>query len=48
MLAHEQVAEQLAERLAGAVELLRVGQAAELDTDVPPVIDAEAQQRVLG
>ncbi len=48
VLAHEQIADALAERLAGAVELLRVGQAAELDTDVPPVIDAEAQQRVLG
>ncbi len=47
VLAHEDVAEVLAGRLAGAVELLRVGQAAELDTDVPPVIDADAQRRVL-
>jgi RHH-type transcriptional regulator, proline utilization regulon repressor / proline dehydrogenase / delta 1-pyrroline-5-carboxylate dehydrogenase len=48
VLVHEQVADALAERLAGAVELLQVGQASELDTDVPPVIDAEAQNRVLG
>jgi len=48
VLAHEQVYETLARRLAGAVELLRVGQASELDTDVPPLIDAEAQDRVLG
>ena len=48
VLVHEQIAATLAERLAGATELLRVGQAAELDTDVPPVIDADAQQRVLG
>jgi RHH-type proline utilization regulon transcriptional repressor/proline dehydrogenase/delta 1-pyrroline-5-carboxylate dehydrogenase len=48
VLAHEQTADALFERLAGAVELLRVGQAGELDTDVPPVIDADAQQRVLG
>ncbi len=47
VLAHADVAEVLAERLAGAVELLRVGQASELDTDVPPLIDAEAQRRVL-
>jgi RHH-type proline utilization regulon transcriptional repressor/proline dehydrogenase/delta 1-pyrroline-5-carboxylate dehydrogenase len=47
VLAHESIAEPLAERLAGAVELLRVGQAQELDTDVPPVIEREAQERVL-
>jgi RHH-type proline utilization regulon transcriptional repressor/proline dehydrogenase/delta 1-pyrroline-5-carboxylate dehydrogenase len=46
VLVHEQAAEALAERLAGAIELLRVGQAAELDTDVPPVIDEEARRRV--
>jgi RHH-type transcriptional regulator, proline utilization regulon repressor / proline dehydrogenase / delta 1-pyrroline-5-carboxylate dehydrogenase len=46
VLAHEALAERLGERLAGAVELLRVGQASELDTDVPPVIEREAQERV--
>jgi predicted delta-1-pyrroline-5-carboxylate dehydrogenase group 2 len=46
VLAHEAVAERLGERLAGAVELLRVGQASELETDVPPVIEREAQERV--
>jgi RHH-type proline utilization regulon transcriptional repressor/proline dehydrogenase/delta 1-pyrroline-5-carboxylate dehydrogenase len=48
VLVHEEVAGPLAERLAGAIELLRVGQASELDTDVPPVIEAAAQERVLG
>jgi RHH-type proline utilization regulon transcriptional repressor/proline dehydrogenase/delta 1-pyrroline-5-carboxylate dehydrogenase len=46
VLAHEAVAERLAERLAGAVELLRVGQASDLETEVPPVIEREAQARV--
>ncbi len=48
VLVAERIADALAERVAGAVELLRVGQAAELDTDVPPVIEADAQRRVLG
>ncbi|HLM31430.1 MAG TPA: aldehyde dehydrogenase family protein [Solirubrobacterales bacterium] len=48
VLAHEEVAEPLAARLAGAIELLRVGQASELETDVPAVIEAQAQERVLG
>ena len=48
VLVHEAIADSLAERLAGAIELLRVGQAAELDTDVPPLIEAEAKERVLG
>jgi RHH-type proline utilization regulon transcriptional repressor/proline dehydrogenase/delta 1-pyrroline-5-carboxylate dehydrogenase len=43
---HEAVHDPLVERLAGAVEVLRVGQAADLDVDVPPVIDEESQQRV--
>ena len=47
VLVHERVAESLVERLAGAVELLRVGQASALDTDVPPLIEAEARDRVL-
>jgi RHH-type transcriptional regulator, proline utilization regulon repressor / proline dehydrogenase / delta 1-pyrroline-5-carboxylate dehydrogenase len=46
VLAHEAVAERLGERLAGAVELLRVGQAEDLEIDVPPVIEREAQERV--
>jgi RHH-type proline utilization regulon transcriptional repressor/proline dehydrogenase/delta 1-pyrroline-5-carboxylate dehydrogenase len=47
VLAHEAVADTLLERLAGAVEVLRVGQADTFGTDVPPVIDDEAQNRVL-
>ncbi len=46
VLVHEAVAGPLAERLAGAVEVLRVGQAEAFGTDVPPVIEREAQQRV--
>ncbi|MFL5912002.1 MAG: aldehyde dehydrogenase family protein [Gaiellaceae bacterium] len=47
VLAHEKVADALLERLAGAVETLTVGQADEFATDVPPVIEREAQERVL-
>jgi RHH-type proline utilization regulon transcriptional repressor/proline dehydrogenase/delta 1-pyrroline-5-carboxylate dehydrogenase len=47
VLAHEAVADTLIERIAGAVEVLRVGQADAFGTDVPPVIDDEAQSRVL-
>jgi RHH-type proline utilization regulon transcriptional repressor/proline dehydrogenase/delta 1-pyrroline-5-carboxylate dehydrogenase len=46
VLVHEAVAETLVERLAGAVATLRVGQAERFDTDVPPVIEQEAQDRV--
>ncbi len=46
VLVHEAIHDALAERLAGAIELLRVGQAAELETEVPPVIEADAQARV--
>jgi predicted delta-1-pyrroline-5-carboxylate dehydrogenase group 2 len=46
VLAHEAVAEALTERLAGAAGVLRVGQAERFDTDVPPVIEREAQERV--
>jgi RHH-type transcriptional regulator, proline utilization regulon repressor / proline dehydrogenase / delta 1-pyrroline-5-carboxylate dehydrogenase len=35
------------ERLTGATEVLRVGQAQEFATEVPPVIEREAQERVL-
>jgi RHH-type transcriptional regulator, proline utilization regulon repressor / proline dehydrogenase / delta 1-pyrroline-5-carboxylate dehydrogenase len=47
VLVHEAIADTLAERLAGATEVLRVGQAEEFATEVPPVIEREAQERVL-
>jgi RHH-type proline utilization regulon transcriptional repressor/proline dehydrogenase/delta 1-pyrroline-5-carboxylate dehydrogenase len=47
VLAHEAVADTLLGRLRGAVEALRVGQAEDFATDVPPVIEREAQERVL-
>jgi len=47
VLAHEAVAGVLADRLAGAVAAMRVGQADDFATDVPPVIDRESQERVL-
>jgi RHH-type proline utilization regulon transcriptional repressor/proline dehydrogenase/delta 1-pyrroline-5-carboxylate dehydrogenase len=37
----------LERRLAGMVELLRIGQAEEFATDVPPLIERSAQERVL-
>jgi RHH-type transcriptional regulator, proline utilization regulon repressor / proline dehydrogenase / delta 1-pyrroline-5-carboxylate dehydrogenase len=46
VLAHEAIAETLVERMAGATETLRVGQADAFDTDVPPLIEREAQERV--
>ena len=46
VLAHQAIAEPLAQRLAGAIELLRVGQADSLDTEVPPLIEREAQERL--
>jgi predicted delta-1-pyrroline-5-carboxylate dehydrogenase group 2 len=46
VLCHEATADTLLERLAGAVELLRVGQADQLETDVPPLIERSAQERV--
>ena len=48
VLAHEAVHDALVERLAGAVEVLDVGQAERFSTEVPPVIDEEARDRVLG
>jgi RHH-type transcriptional regulator, proline utilization regulon repressor / proline dehydrogenase / delta 1-pyrroline-5-carboxylate dehydrogenase len=45
-LVHEAIADQLIERIAGAVRVLVVGQAAELGTEVPPVIERAAQERV--
>jgi RHH-type proline utilization regulon transcriptional repressor/proline dehydrogenase/delta 1-pyrroline-5-carboxylate dehydrogenase len=47
VLVHEAVADTLVQRLAGASEVLRVGQAEEFATEVPPVIEREAQERVL-
>jgi RHH-type proline utilization regulon transcriptional repressor/proline dehydrogenase/delta 1-pyrroline-5-carboxylate dehydrogenase len=46
VLAHEAIADKLIERLAGAVEVLQVGQADTFGTEVPPVIDDEARERV--
>jgi RHH-type proline utilization regulon transcriptional repressor/proline dehydrogenase/delta 1-pyrroline-5-carboxylate dehydrogenase len=47
VLAHEAIADTLAERLAGAVRVLVVGRAEELSTQVPPLIEAEAQERLV-
>ena len=46
MLAHEAIHDGLVERLAGAIEVLHVGQASDPEIDVPPVIEREAQDRV--
>jgi RHH-type transcriptional regulator, proline utilization regulon repressor / proline dehydrogenase / delta 1-pyrroline-5-carboxylate dehydrogenase len=46
VLVHEAIADQLIQRVAGAVRVLVVGQADELGTDVPPVIEQAAQERV--
>ncbi len=46
VLVHEAIADQLIKRLAGAVQVLVVGQAQTLGTEVPPVIEQAAQQRV--
>ena len=46
VLVHEAIAEQLLVRLAGAVRVLVIGQAETLGTDVPPVIEHAAQERV--
>ncbi len=46
VLAHDAIADILVERLAGAVEVLQVGQADTFGTEVPPVIDKEARERV--
>jgi RHH-type proline utilization regulon transcriptional repressor/proline dehydrogenase/delta 1-pyrroline-5-carboxylate dehydrogenase len=45
-LVHERVAEELGLRLAGALETLLVDQADRFGTDVPPVIERSAQERV--
>ena len=46
VLAHDRIADTLAERLTGAMRALVVGQAGSFATDVPPVIEEEAQERV--
>jgi RHH-type proline utilization regulon transcriptional repressor/proline dehydrogenase/delta 1-pyrroline-5-carboxylate dehydrogenase len=46
VLVHEAIADTLIERVAGAVDVLIVGQAEELGTDVPPVIERSARERV--
>jgi RHH-type transcriptional regulator, proline utilization regulon repressor / proline dehydrogenase / delta 1-pyrroline-5-carboxylate dehydrogenase len=46
VLAHEAVHDALVERLAGAIEVLHVGQASDPEIDVGPVIEREAQERV--
>jgi RHH-type transcriptional regulator, proline utilization regulon repressor / proline dehydrogenase / delta 1-pyrroline-5-carboxylate dehydrogenase len=46
VLAHQAVAPALQERLVGALDALRVGVAEDFGTDVPPLIEAEAQARV--
>ena len=46
VLAHESLADALLERLVGATATLVVGQAETFGTDVPPVIEREARDRV--
>jgi RHH-type proline utilization regulon transcriptional repressor/proline dehydrogenase/delta 1-pyrroline-5-carboxylate dehydrogenase len=46
VLVHERAADTLVERLSGAMGALRVGQADSFATDVPPVIEEEARDRV--
>jgi RHH-type proline utilization regulon transcriptional repressor/proline dehydrogenase/delta 1-pyrroline-5-carboxylate dehydrogenase len=48
VLAHEAIHDGLVERLAGAIEVLNVGQASDPEIDVPPVIEQAAQERVEG
>jgi RHH-type transcriptional regulator, proline utilization regulon repressor / proline dehydrogenase / delta 1-pyrroline-5-carboxylate dehydrogenase len=46
VLSHERIADTLVERLSGAMGALVVGQADSFATDVPPVIEREARERV--
>ena len=46
VLVHEAIADTLVKRLSGAIEVLEVGQAGDFASEVPPVIDREAQERV--
>jgi RHH-type proline utilization regulon transcriptional repressor/proline dehydrogenase/delta 1-pyrroline-5-carboxylate dehydrogenase len=46
VLVHEAIHDAFVERLAGAVAGLQVGPADDFATDVPPVVEREAQERV--
>ncbi len=46
VLAHEAIHDALVARMAGAVEVLNVGQASDPEVDLGPVIEREAQERV--
>jgi RHH-type proline utilization regulon transcriptional repressor/proline dehydrogenase/delta 1-pyrroline-5-carboxylate dehydrogenase len=46
VLVHEAVVDEVVTRLAGAVRALRVGQAEAFGTDVPPLIESAARERV--
>jgi RHH-type proline utilization regulon transcriptional repressor/proline dehydrogenase/delta 1-pyrroline-5-carboxylate dehydrogenase len=46
VIVHEAIADQLLQRLAGAAQVLVVGQADQLGTEVPPLIERAAQERV--
>jgi len=46
VLVHDALHDTLLARLGGAVEVLEVGQAEDLSTDVPPVIEQAARERV--
>jgi RHH-type proline utilization regulon transcriptional repressor/proline dehydrogenase/delta 1-pyrroline-5-carboxylate dehydrogenase len=46
VLAAREIAEPLTERLAGAASVLKVGRAEDLATQVPPLIEADAQDRL--
>jgi RHH-type proline utilization regulon transcriptional repressor/proline dehydrogenase/delta 1-pyrroline-5-carboxylate dehydrogenase len=48
VLVVEAIADELFERVRGAVEVLEVGQAGDFATQVPPLIERSAQERVLG
>jgi RHH-type transcriptional regulator, proline utilization regulon repressor / proline dehydrogenase / delta 1-pyrroline-5-carboxylate dehydrogenase len=47
VLVHEAIGDELSERLRGAVALLCVGQADDFATQVPPLIERVAQERVV-
>jgi RHH-type transcriptional regulator, proline utilization regulon repressor / proline dehydrogenase / delta 1-pyrroline-5-carboxylate dehydrogenase len=46
VLVHEAIADAVLERVAGAVDVLVVGQADRFGVDVPPVIEQEARDRI--
>jgi RHH-type proline utilization regulon transcriptional repressor/proline dehydrogenase/delta 1-pyrroline-5-carboxylate dehydrogenase len=46
VLVHDAIADAVLERLAGAVDVLVVGQADRFGVDVPPVIEREARERI--